>query len=236
MQSSSTVAATEAGPELRLARMSVEARPQAGPHQASVTRPHHKFVTDISVTAWQGPLGTSVVNVTSVVTGIRSAHLANTSSQVIWFDLMLQGLISCFQLLHQVVSLSKCCSQEYSALGRYRFAIGRVLNYCHGDHANTHLITRGGLASSPWSGEWQWENMGLNIGSGPGPVRQIQSQLSRMERRGHWDSCQISLPLTLSGLGRPAATLWHWMLATTWILCIWGEFDQEGNKLFEGSC
>ena len=27
---------------------------------------------------------------------------------------MLQGLISCFQLLHQLVSLSKCCSREYS--------------------------------------------------------------------------------------------------------------------------
>ena len=46
------------------------------------------------------------------------------------------------------------------ALGRYRVTIGRVLNYYHyqsrrdhGDHANTHLITGGGLASSPWSGE-----------------------------------------------------------------------------------
>lgn len=131
---------------------------------------------------------------------------------------MLQGLISCFQLLHEVVSLSKCCSREYSRCDRkvsshnrpcpellpasVRVGAGRWRD--HGDHANTHLITRAwhhrhGQESD---NERTWDRILGQAGhSHPG---QIQSQLSRMERRerGHWDSCQISLPLTLSGPAR----------------------------------
>lgn len=110
---------------------------------------------------------------------------------------MLQGLISCFQLLHEVVSLSKCCSREYSRCDRkvsshnrpcpellpasVRVGAGRWRD--HGDHANTHLITRAwhhrhGQESD---NERTWDRILGQAGhSHPG---QIQSQLSRMERR-----------------------------------------------------
>ena len=73
--------------------------------------------------------------------------------------------------------------------------------------------------------------MGPNIGSGRPPSHpgQIQSQLSRMERRerGHWDSCQISLPLTLSG---PARAQPHYDTGCS----LQHEFYAFGENLTEG--
>lgn len=80
-----------------------------------------------------------------------------------------------------------------------------------------------GLASSPWSGEWQWENMGPNIGSGrpQPPWSDTISALKDGEERERTLGFLSDLIATyIIGAGPGPATLWHWMLATTWILCI----------------
>ena len=71
--------------------------------------------------------------------------------------------------------------------------------------------------------------MGPNIGSGrpQPPWSDTISALKDGEERGHWDSCQISLPLTLSG---PARAPPHYDTGCS----LQHEFYAFGKNLTEG--
>ena len=126
------------------------------------------------------------------------------------FHLKWSDLISSYQFLHQVVLLSKSVVQENTlyGLGRYLVTIGHILNYYHYQSQGWAMVLpwwlgqytydyQGQPSLSLWSGKWQWENMKQNFGSVWPQHTLVRYNLSsqgwRMERRGHWGSCQISV-------------------------------------------
>ena len=153
---------------------------------------------------------------------------------------MLQGLISCFQLLHQVVSLSKCCSREYSR--------------CDGKVSSHNRPCPELLPESGPGGGVTMVTMPIHIWlPGPGIIAMVRRVTMREHGTEYWvrPATATLVRYNLSsqgwrgertlgflsdliatyiiGAGPGPATLWHWMLATTWILCIREEFDRGRN-------
>ena len=131
---------------------------------------------------------------------------------MIRFDLILPDLISCYQLLHGVVSLSKCCSGGYSLCTREVSSYNRPCPELLPSGDGVTMVTMPihiWLPGAAWhhrhgqesDNERTWDRILGQATAATLVTYNLSSQGWRGER-GHWDSCQISLPLTLSGPAR----------------------------------
>ena len=155
---------------------------------------------------------------------------------MIRFDLILPDLISCYQLLHGVVSLSKCCSGGYSLCTREVSSYNRPCPELLPSGDGVTMVTMPihiWLPGAAWhhrhgqesDNERTWDRILGQATAATLVTYNLSSQGWRGERTLEFLSALIATYII--GAGPGPATLWHWMLASTWILCIWGEFDRE---------